>query len=180
MEALSGLLGALIGGVLSFVGTYFAHKWNMVREREQWNNIQAAEDKKLVREESKLATTQLFEVYSNAIHYLTMYQTESFKPIDKEYDDVSPISEEEETKRFLDARKNKQLYYLEAQKYLWQLSVKLEDIEEPDLIKFEEELQLFIKDFGGDIEELRNLVVKFARNDKRLKNGKLQLIPPTG
>jgi len=50
--------------------------------------------------------------------------------------------------------------------------LNLENVDGPDLEKFGEELRYFFEGpGGGDTEVLRELVVKFAGNDKRLKEG---------
>jgi hypothetical protein len=171
MEALFGLFGVLVGGAASFVGTYYAHKWSMEKEREQWDRQQKAENNKLAREELKLARTHLLEIYSNAIYYLTIYVTEDFRPIDEDSDDAPPMSDEERKQHFLDVRKNRQSYYLEAQRYVLLLLPNLTNTNDSDLKEFEKLLNSFIEDMGYDAIELRNLIVKLARSDQRLKEG---------
>jgi hypothetical protein len=166
------LIGALVGGLLSFLGTFYAHKWNMEKEREQWDRQQKAEADKSLKEESKLAKMHLLEAYTNAIHYLTRYVTEHFRPINREDDEVDPMSPEEETQHFLDSKKNKRLYYLETQKYLLHLSLFIQDIDKSDLKTFEE----FFNSFVGEMEDLdawefRNFLVRLVKDDRRLKGG---------
>ncbi len=172
MEALIGLGGAFIGGLLSFLGTFYAHKWNMEKEREQWNRQRRLETEKSLKEESKLAKMHLLEAYTNAIHYLTRYETEHFRPIEREFDEVAPMSPEEETQHFLDSKKNKQLYYLETQKYLLHLSLFIQDIDKSDLKTFEEFFNSFVGEMEvSDAREFRSFLVRLVKDDRRLKGG---------
>jgi hypothetical protein len=97
-----------------------------------------------------------------------MYIVEHFEPIDDE--DIGSMSEDEKKAYYLESINNRKSYYLEAQRYLWLLSLNLKDVDNSDLLKFEEMLKEFIEDsYNG--EDLRQLVLKFARNDSRLKGG---------
>ncbi len=172
MEAFIGLGGVFIGGLLSFLGTFYAHKWNMEKEREQWNRQQQVETEKSLKEESKLAKMHLLGAYTNAIHYLTRCGTEFFTPITREDDEVEPMSPAEETQHFLDSKKNKQLYYLETQKYLLHLSLFIQDIDKSDLKTFEEFFDSFVGEMNEpEALEFRSFLVRLAKDDRRLKGG---------
>jgi hypothetical protein len=168
MEGLSALITGFVGVAGSVLGAYFAHKWSLDKEREQWNRQQEAENKKSLVEELKSGRARLLEIYNNAIHYLTAYMTQHYRPIDEEYDDAPAMTDEERKQHFLDVRTSQESYYLEAQKYVLLLSLNLRDVSDADLKRFNELFDEFI-DLSGDTGELRNLLVKFARNDRRLR-----------
>ena len=151
------LIGTILGGLLTLSGNLLANYLNIRKEREQWERQQRAEQQKLAREEQKLARSQLFEIYNNSIRHLSMFIVE---PYSESSEEDAPMSE------------NKKTYYLEAQRWLWLLSLNLGNVDTPDLKTFEEELKNFFEgSYSADTEVLRDLVVKFAKHDPRLKEG---------
>lgn len=156
----------LIGGLVTLGGTYLANYFTLRREREQWERQQRVEREKLGREERERAREQLREIYSNCIRGLSTYLDAPSYPDEDDYDMTTSEGRKQYQQDWEARAEIRNKYYVEAQHWLWLLSINLEDVEEDELSKFNEELRLFIEDRG--VNELREIILSLARNDSRL------------
>jgi hypothetical protein len=170
----SGFLSLLFGGLFALAGTYLANHFALKRERVQWERQQRVDREKVEREEKEKAREHLREIYINCVRNLTRYGQVPYPEVlglsegDKDFDSLTDDKKEfyyADKRRYDDVRSK---HFVEAQHWLWLLSINLPDIGTDDLNKFNEEMEYFIA--GSSATELNEIVLNLARNDSRLKN----------
>ena len=165
-------LSSLIGGFIALTGTYLAHHFALRKDREQWERQREAERQKLAREVSERAGEHLQQIYSNCIRSITQFDKVRAGDGNADFDDLPS----EERKLFYAERAK---HFVEAQHWLWLLSINLTDVSADKVQKFNEAMKEFVT-HEYDADTLRDLVLEFAQNDSRLKIDAVRIthLPP--
>ncbi len=156
--AVAGLIGALIGGLFSLLGSWLSNVYLIRKQREQWYLDRQAEHADWVRE-------RLQEIYSNAIECLSKLNRRSLIFAEGQ----AVLSQEHQREIFTD--------YSEAQKWLG-LFVAYHPLATIDNTPFLVEYKEFAQSVGefsmreipdlGKAKDLRALVIAPATMDTRL------------
>jgi hypothetical protein len=150
----STLVGVIIGSLLSFFGTYIGHWFTMRREEKQWKRQQEAEREKRIREAQKANRESIRDAYQNCIHTLSLLVTAEFN------EKSIKVADEER----LDLHR-------EAHKWLTLVALYQRDREGDGSIdeSFYSEFDRFAEEADKySARSLRDQVIKFALNDRRL------------